>query len=143
MAAESRRPSAGASIQIGGSGGQDREDIHHHPKNLNMDESVVRLRMTVRPLIIKEVSDSTIMENIDFVEGKGKGISEISDCITPQILKSSVDSFRKSNDFEASSSYLKIYDNKFGYSNAIHDLRPGINANLPKAVNNNLHSEDK
>ncbi|PKU84647.1 Phospholipase A(1) DAD1, chloroplastic [Dendrobium catenatum] len=83
-------------------------------------------RFSNGPLVIKD-NISDVPKKISYVEGKGKAVAYDNDIRTLWVSKSS--SEQMVVDPSASSSELKIYVNRFGYSNAISGHVHEINAN--------------
>ncbi|KAI0488460.1 hypothetical protein KFK09_028293 [Dendrobium nobile] len=141
MTVDGRRPPVGGLNISGESDGLlgKKEERSRSFQQSKMDQG--SSRKGANPLVIREVTDGPTKKVIKFVEGKGKSILDNSDCNSPIIEKNCSSS--KPNDAEASSSDFKIFVKNFGYSNAISDPWPAINANTSNEVNENSNSVNK
>ncbi|PKU82957.1 hypothetical protein MA16_Dca021352 [Dendrobium catenatum] len=92
-------------------------------------------------LLVTRDNAVDVLKKIAYVEGKGKSVIYENEIQTPRVTRNPkekvfVDPF-------ASSSEMKIYLNRFGYSNAISGLVPEIKVNFSLPVNRNFHLEDR
>ncbi|PKU75210.1 hypothetical protein MA16_Dca015732 [Dendrobium catenatum] len=97
------------------------------------------IRASNGPLIIKDnVVD--VLKKITYVECKGKSIVYENEVQSTRVTRNSTEKLIV--DLSASSSEMKIYVNRFGYSNAISEPVLEIYANSGILVNRNMHFED-